>query len=104
MLRASYGRTLETPYNENLLLSSGIGLGGVFGDGQILELDVSNPSSLEQLLAAAKDEVAAVIVAPEMILPTRANVFFDLLATARRHGAVRMRSCVRARSRCGPKD
>ena len=27
VLRASYGRTLETPYNENLLLSSGIGLG-----------------------------------------------------------------------------
>ena len=37
VLRASYGRTLETPYNENLLLSSGVGLGGVFGDGQILE-------------------------------------------------------------------
>ena len=37
VLRASYGRTLETPYNENLLLSSGIGLNGVFGDGQILE-------------------------------------------------------------------
>ena len=25
VLRASYGRTLETPYNENLLLSSGVG-------------------------------------------------------------------------------
>jgi hypothetical protein len=37
VLRASYGRTLETPYNENLLLSSGLGLNGVFGDGQILE-------------------------------------------------------------------
>ena len=37
VLRASYGRTLETPYNENLLLSSGIGLNGLFGDGQILE-------------------------------------------------------------------
>jgi hypothetical protein len=37
VLRASYGRTLETPYNENLLLSSGLGLGGLFGDGQILE-------------------------------------------------------------------
>ena len=35
VLRASYGRTLETPYNENLLLSSGVGLGGVFGDGQV---------------------------------------------------------------------
>ena len=37
VLRASYGRTLETPYNENLLLSSGIGLNGLFGDGQILQ-------------------------------------------------------------------
>jgi hypothetical protein len=36
VFRASYGRTLETPYNENLLLSSGVGLGGVFGDGQPL--------------------------------------------------------------------
>ena len=35
VLRASYGRTLETPYNENLLLSSGVGLGGLFGVGQI---------------------------------------------------------------------
>jgi len=37
VLRASYGRTLETPYNENLLLSSGVGLNGLFGDGQILQ-------------------------------------------------------------------
>ena len=28
---------METPYNENLLLSSGLGLGGLFGDGQILQ-------------------------------------------------------------------
>jgi hypothetical protein len=32
VLRASYGRTLETPYNENLLLSGGFGLEGLFGD------------------------------------------------------------------------
>jgi hypothetical protein len=37
VFRASYGRTMETPYNENLLLSSGVGLGGLFGDGQILQ-------------------------------------------------------------------
>jgi Carboxypeptidase regulatory-like domain len=36
VFRASYGRTLETPYNENLLLSSGLGLNGLFGDGQPL--------------------------------------------------------------------
>jgi hypothetical protein len=37
VFRASYGRTMETPYNENLLLSSGVGLNGLFGDGQILQ-------------------------------------------------------------------
>jgi len=34
VLRASYGRTMETPYNENLLLSAGYGLNGLFGEGQ----------------------------------------------------------------------
>ena len=29
VLRASYGRTFETPYNENLLLSSAVGTGGL---------------------------------------------------------------------------
>jgi hypothetical protein len=37
VLRASYGRTMETPYNENLLLSSGYGLNGLFGSGQPLQ-------------------------------------------------------------------
>ncbi len=37
VLRASYGRTMETPYNENLLLSSGFGLNGLFGSGQPLQ-------------------------------------------------------------------
>jgi hypothetical protein len=32
VLRASYGRTLETPYNENLLLSSGIGAEALVGE------------------------------------------------------------------------
>jgi hypothetical protein len=34
VFRASYGRTMETPYNENLLLSAGYGLNGLFGDSQ----------------------------------------------------------------------
>jgi hypothetical protein len=34
VLRASYGRTMETPYNENLLLSAGYGLNGRFGESQ----------------------------------------------------------------------
>ena len=31
VLRASYGRTMETPYNENLLLSSGVGAAALTG-------------------------------------------------------------------------
>jgi hypothetical protein len=34
VLRASYGRTMESPYNENLLLSAGYGLNGLFGESQ----------------------------------------------------------------------
>ena len=34
VVRASYGRTMETPYNENLLLSAGYGLNGLFGASQ----------------------------------------------------------------------
>jgi hypothetical protein len=34
VVRASYGRTMETPYNENLLLSAGYGLNGLFGESQ----------------------------------------------------------------------
>jgi hypothetical protein len=38
ILRASFGRTLETPYNENLLLSSGYGASGALvGTGQPLQ-------------------------------------------------------------------
>ncbi len=36
VLRASYGRTLETPYNENLLLSAGVGANNFVGQGQPL--------------------------------------------------------------------
>ena len=55
---------------------------------QVLELDANAPETLDRLLASVPREVAAVIVAPEMILPTRASVFHELLATTQRHGAV----------------
>jgi glutamate-1-semialdehyde 2,1-aminomutase len=55
---------------------------------QVLELDAGKPESLAALLGSVAEQVAAVIVAPEMILPTRASVFHELLATTRRHGAV----------------
>jgi glutamate-1-semialdehyde aminotransferase len=55
---------------------------------QVLEFDVSNPDSLDQLLTRAESPVAAVIVAPEMILPTKPEWFQKLVATAHAHGAV----------------
>jgi carboxypeptidase family protein len=42
VLRASYGRTMETPYNENLLLASGLGLNGLFGTGDLLQPGLRN--------------------------------------------------------------
>ena len=42
VLRASYGRTMETPYNENLLLSAGVGLNGQFGDSAVVPPGVRN--------------------------------------------------------------
>lgn len=42
VLRASYGRTMETPYNENLLLSAGVGLNGLFGTGNPLPVGKRN--------------------------------------------------------------
>ena len=42
VLRASYGRTMETPYNENLLLSAGYGLKGIFGTGDAVPPGVRN--------------------------------------------------------------
>ena len=55
---------------------------------QVLELDARAPESLDALLESAQGSVAAVIIAPEMILPTRASVFHELLAATHRHGAV----------------
>jgi len=55
---------------------------------QVYELDASRPESLIDLLQQAPTPVAAVIVAPEMILPTRPSVFHELLAATHAHGAV----------------
>jgi len=55
---------------------------------QILELDASHPESLELLLHDAPSPVAAVIVAPEMILPTSQDVFHELVSATHAHGAV----------------
>jgi hypothetical protein len=47
VLRASFGRSLETPYNENLLLSSGFGASGALvGQGQALQPGRRNEGEL----------------------------------------------------------
>ena len=46
VLRASYGRTMETPYNENLLLSAGVGLNGQFGDSAVVPPGVRNQAEV----------------------------------------------------------
>jgi len=55
---------------------------------QVLEFNARSPESLEQLLNEHPAEVAAVIVAPEMILPSRPAIFRELQASSQKHGAV----------------
>ncbi len=55
---------------------------------QVSELDVRDPDSLRKLMLEAPDDFAAVIVAPEMILPTDAAVFQRLIDTTHEFGAV----------------
>jgi len=54
----------------------------------VLELDARRLETLDELLAQSPHPVAAVIVAPEMILPTERQSFEQLLQTTHRHGAV----------------
>src|SRR5215472_10856152 len=46
VVRASYGRTMETPYNENLLLSAGYGLNELFGSGTPVPPGVRNQEEI----------------------------------------------------------
>lgn len=57
-------------------------------DAQVLEFRASDPDSLSSLLDAHPGRFAAVIVAPEMVLPHDPATFKALLQVTRRHGAV----------------
>ncbi len=46
VLRGSFGRTMETPYNENLLLSGGYGLNGLFGVGEPVPVGKRNEGEI----------------------------------------------------------
>lgn len=55
-------------------------------DGQVLEFRADRPDSLKELMG--EHALAAVIVAPEMVIPGRPEPFHELAALTRAHGAV----------------
>ena len=57
-------------------------------DGQILEFDSNAPDSLNALFTAYPGEIAAVILAPEMVLSPTREAFQAVQGTAHRHGAL----------------
>jgi hypothetical protein len=63
VLRASYGRTMETPYNENLLLSSATGSGGLAGNvfGAVQE-SALQPGRRDQVNVGFQQELAGWVV------------------------------------------
>lgn len=71
-------------------------------DAQVLEFDANDPRSLETVLAAYPGEVAAVILAPEMVLPPTPEVFHALQDATRRHGAVFVLDEVKTAFRTAP--
>jgi glutamate-1-semialdehyde 2,1-aminomutase len=57
-------------------------------DAQVPEFRASDPDSLKALLARHPGEIAAVIVAPEMVLPHDPAIFHELIRTTHAAGAL----------------
>jgi glutamate-1-semialdehyde 2,1-aminomutase len=57
-------------------------------ESQVLEFRASDPDSLRALFSAFPDEIAAVILAPEMVLPFDAEIIHELAQITRGSGAV----------------
>lgn len=57
-------------------------------DQQVLEYRASDPESLARLFEERPGEIAAVILAPEMVLPFEPSVVFELARVTRAHGAL----------------
>jgi glutamate-1-semialdehyde 2,1-aminomutase len=55
---------------------------------QVLEFDANDPGSLRALCAAHPSEIAAVIVAPEMVAPFEPATLHELACITRQHGAL----------------
>jgi glutamate-1-semialdehyde 2,1-aminomutase len=69
---------------------------------QVLEFCANEPGTLEQLFGAHPNQIAAVIVAPEMVLPHRPSIFQQLARLARAHGAVFIMDEVKTAIRIAP--
>lgn len=57
-------------------------------DDQVLEFSANDPSSLGRIFDAFPRQIAAVILAPEMMRPLNAARFLEIAAVTRAHGAV----------------
>jgi glutamate-1-semialdehyde 2,1-aminomutase len=71
-------------------------------DAQVLEFDSNAPHSLEALFDAYPGEIAAVILAPEMVLPTTPETFQTIQDIAHRHGALFVLDEVKTAFRTAP--
>jgi glutamate-1-semialdehyde 2,1-aminomutase len=57
-------------------------------DRQVLEFSANDPGSLQALFQSEPRDIAAVILAPEMVLPHDPQIFHELLRITRAHGAL----------------
>lgn len=71
-------------------------------DAQVPEFHANDPDSLRALFAAHPNDVAAVILAPEMVVPHGAAIFHELLAIAHQHGALFIMDEVKTALRIAP--
>ena len=71
-------------------------------DAQVLEFDSNVPPSLKSLFDAYPDEIAAVILAPEMVLPPTREVFQTHQDITRHHGALFILDEVKTAFRTAP--
>jgi glutamate-1-semialdehyde 2,1-aminomutase len=71
-------------------------------DGQVFEFDANDPASLQRVLAQHGRDVAAVILAPEMVLPFEPRIFHELLRLTHAHGALFVMDEVKTGLRIAP--
>jgi glutamate-1-semialdehyde 2,1-aminomutase len=71
-------------------------------DAQVLEFDANDPQTLGAILREHGGEIAAVILAPEMVVPHDPSVFQEVRALCTRHGALLVMDEVKTALRIAP--